>query len=57
MDTYQPEIGVDEKRFVKKFSLFLSTLDINKRSPDSTPVYKENSIGKRQPFAFETIDY
>ena len=47
MNTYKPETGVDEKNFVKKLTLFLSSLDINSRSPDSTPVYKENSIGKR----------
>ena len=44
--TFEPEVVFDDKVFVPKFTQFLTNLKINERSPGSTPVYKESSIGK-----------
>ena len=44
--TFEPEISFDEKSFVSKLTQFLSSININERSPELTPVYKERSLGK-----------
>ena len=43
---FEPEICFDEISFVSKLTEFLIWLDINERSPELTPVYKETSLGK-----------
>ena len=46
LSTVEPQFGFDEHKFVTKLTQFLCSLDINKRSPETTPVFKEKSLGK-----------
>ena len=43
---FEPVVDFDNKTFVVTLTQFLETLDINEESPESTPAYKEGSIGK-----------